>query len=288
MFQKVACFFQRIARFVSKPFLKTWEKIVLIGHTISTVAVNIYDFSKNLALTIGGEFIFVALIISMLWIKKEFVTSLSLLDQSLLQNFIEWYAIIYTIILSIIVGHAWRKYVQINNEIDREADALVLLVQTSRMFKNQKLSKALFYAVKRYVLCQVLWQSRDCRTNGETREKVKEIRQFVVKLMRSESDDTLKTDLLNHYNEAYDARGDRFDLTEQKLPNHSWLIFVLASLVWLWGFLWLEFESGDFKIYILGSTIFTLSYLFYAARDLNDPTKGNWKMKFDSFRNHIF
>jgi hypothetical protein len=95
--------------------------------------------------------------------RKQFVKALTPADQGLLQNFIEWYAVVYTLVLSVIVGQGWRKYNKINNEIDREADSLILLVQTGRMFNNENFSQALFLAVKRYVKC-VLWlQSNDSR-----------------------------------------------------------------------------------------------------------------------------
>ncbi len=279
---------QIITESLTKPWSYIFARFVEVCKLILKVLKITLDSAKKLVLKIGGEVIFVTLIIFLILAQNQLSETLSLADQNLLQNFIEWYAVIYTIILSVIIGQAWRKYIRVNNEIDREADALVLLVQTARMFKDEYLSSALFLAVKRYVKCLILLQSKDRRTNGELREKLRAIREYVVLLMQSETDDCLKSDLLYQYNEVYDARGDRFDLIEQKLPNHTWIIFIIASLVWLWGFLWLNFESTNFKFYILGSTIFTLSYLFYVARDLNDPTTGNWKMKFTSFETHIF
>jgi hypothetical protein len=210
-------------------------------------------------------------------------------DQSLLQNFIEWYAVIYTLVLSVVVGQAWKKYNDINSEIDREADALVLLVQTGRMFQDEIFSPALFFAVKRYVACVTLLQANDHRVEGESHEKMKAVRKCVELLIQSHNaEDSLKSELLHQFNEAFDARGDRFDLLEQKLPNHVWIIFVLASLLWLWGFFWLEFDSIIFKFYVLGASVLSISYLFYLARDLDDPAKGAWKMEFTSFENHVF
>jgi hypothetical protein len=49
-------------------------------------------------------------------------------DQNILQNFIEWYAVIYTLALSLIISNAWVRYNRINSEIDREADELALLI----------------------------------------------------------------------------------------------------------------------------------------------------------------
>jgi hypothetical protein len=135
--------------------------------------------------------------------------------------------VIYTLTLSVIIGQAWKKYTDINNQIDREADALTSLAQSSRMFDDEN-------------------------------------------------------------DEIFDARGDRFDLFEQRLPHHVWIIFVVVSVVWIWGFLWLKFDSDIFEVYVLGATILSVSYLFYLAHDLDDITQGIWKVKFASFENIDF
>jgi hypothetical protein len=42
------------------------------------------------------------------------------------------------------------------------------------------------------------------------------------------------------------------------------------------------------QFYVLGASVLSISYLFYLTRDLDDPTKGAWKMEFTSFENHVF
>lgn len=65
----------------------------------------------------------------------------------------------------------------------------------------------------------------------------------------------LKADLLRHYCDACDARGDRFDQIGQRLPNYIWFLLGAFSIIWLW-FFWarvssglLEFEKVHFGIY---------------------------------------
>jgi hypothetical protein len=115
-----------------------------------------------------------------------------------------------------------------------------------------------------------------------------DVHEFVVLLIKSQDEESLKSELIHQYNEAYDARVNRFDLLEQKLPNHTWIIFIIVTLIWLWGFLWLKFDSIWFNYHILGATILLISYLFYLARNLDDLTKGGWKMKFSSFETNKF
>ena len=248
------------------------------------------ELMKEVISEIWGEAIFVSLVIAMILVKKYFFEDLSNMDQPLLQNFIEWFAVIYSLVLTVIIGHAWKKYSNINNEIDREADSLVLVVQTSKMFKGyDNLTKGLLLAIKRYAKYMIFINAKDKRQKKQSLSKLENIQKFVeLLIIESKGLDCLKSDLLHHFNQSFDARGDRFDLIEMKLPNHVWIIFIITSLLWLWGFLWLNFESKAFESYVLGSAFISVSYLFYLARALNDPTKGIWKMRFDSFKTHIF
>lgn len=121
---------------------------------------------------IWGEAIFVVLILLIIGIRNQFTETLTPDDQNFLQNFfIEWFPIFYTIVLTVIIGYGWNKFSKINNELDREADSLFLLVQTGRMFKNENLSKALSLAVERYVKCVLLLKAADCRMESESYEK---------------------------------------------------------------------------------------------------------------------
>jgi len=243
-------------------------------------------------------------------------------DQALLQNFIEWYAVFYTLALTLIISQAWSKYNNINTAIDREADALALLVQTARMCKDSRtvsLSQGLVDVVIDYANSVRRLRHKDQRTEkkpflqklrgyfikvkNKVRSKdqskvekvspkagenlflkMKKLRDSVILIIESATiAECLKSELIRQYNEAYDARGDRFDLIEQKLSFHVWTIFIMFSLAWLWGFFWLEFKAEPFKSYILGCTIFSITFLFYLARDLDDPTSGFWMMNFEPF-----
>lgn len=251
------------------------------------ISPKITDAIKIWLPKIGIEIVFIFLIFLITWIRSLFDENLSSNDQTLLQNFIEWFAVFYTLVLSVIVGQGWKKYNKINNEIDREADSLTLLVHTGRMFDDIKLREALVLAIKQYAKSVLLLKSNDSRVDSQAFKYMKDIHEFVVVLITSNAEECLKSELLHQYNEAYDARGDRFDLIEEKLPKHTWFVFLAASLIWLWGFLWLEFDSPYFAVYILGSTTTTISYLLYLARSLNDPIAGLWKIKFFSFENHL-
>lgn len=97
--------------------------------------------------------IMVIIILAMTQIESFFVIArpTSEIDQNILQNFIEWYAVIYTLALSLIISNGWVRHNRINSEIDREADELSLLIQIGRMSGDRRLSNNLARAVRIYV-----------------------------------------------------------------------------------------------------------------------------------------
>lgn len=213
------------------------------------------------------------------------------IDQNVLMNYLEWFAIFYAIALSVIVGETWRRYNQINSEIDREADSLKLLVHTSRIFPSQSLSDRLVQAVYAYAVCVLKLEGTDARTMVESHKKMNLIQQRVYDLILNTKDrahEVMKAELLRQYCDAYDARGDRFDLLAQRMPAQIWLILCVFSLAWLWGFLWLKIHEATMSRYIVGCTTWAIGYMFYMARDLNNPARGSWRLDFRPFINNLF
>lgn len=234
--------------------------------------------------------IFIASLYLMIELNSHF-SAIPDFDQTLLQNYLEWYAVFYAISLSVIVSEAWSRHNRINAEIDRESDALKLLVHTSRIFPDKSLSKNLVLSVHAYAVSALKLNCTDSRSTADTRRKMKKIQTDVYELIVNTRDpfhEALKAELLHQYCEAYDARGDRFDLLAQKMPSQVWIILGLFSLAWLWGFLWLKIEDKMVAQYIVGCTAWGIGYMYYMARDLNDPKKGSWKLDFKPFINNLF
>ncbi|MGH7595916.1 MAG: DUF4239 domain-containing protein [bacterium] len=266
-------------------FRPLWALITIKAKTLWKLFLKIIlEFFK----AVCDVVVFVSLLLLMIWLSRKLGKPPDDQDQDLLRSFIEWYAVFYTLALSLIVSQAWRKYNRINSTIDREADALTLLVQTGRLFGNNDLSTQLMITVEGYVNCIRKLRAKDYRTNLVTLQKIRKIRECVGNLITSDKvHDSLKSELIHQYNEVYDARGDRFDLLEQKIPFHIWLIFILFSFAWLWGFFWLIFKYAYLSDYILGCTTLSITYLFHLARDLDDPTSGFWRIKFGSFDSRL-
>jgi len=207
-------------------------------------------------------------------------------DQTLLQSYIEWYGIFFSLALSFIIGQGWRKYLRVNSEIDREIDALTLMVRTSEMLgqKYYQITRTLVRIVILYVDTVKSLTVNDKRMDGDTAELMKEIHECIRDIVKEKKvSDSIKNQLLLHYCEAYDARGDRFDLAAQKLPRIAWFILIVVSFTWLWGFVWLEFHTRELNLYISACTLGSVSFLFLMAWQLDDVRKGRFRMDFSSF-----
>jgi hypothetical protein len=268
---------------------------------IRTLLIFIYRISKKIFIELFKWYdvwIFIIVLYGTMKINKRFFYE-PIADQDLLQNFIEWYAIFYALTLTMIIGEGWNRLNKINFEIDREADALLLLLQTGKLFPNQALFDRLLAAVRDYVQCVSELQLKDDRSHTPSQQRLLTVRHCIDAMIqdngvasrrgarKTNPQEFLKAELLRQYCEAYDARGDRFDLINQKIPKHVWLILGAFSLGWLWGFLWLAFNDKALEVYVLGSTTLSIACLFYVARALNDPTKGSWKLTFKPFKENL-
>jgi hypothetical protein len=268
---------------------------------ISTLLILSYQVIRKILLDIFKWYdlwAFLIILYGMIQVNIRFFEKPQL-DQNLLQNFIEWYAIFYALALTVIIGEAWNRLNKINSEIDREADALKLLLQTGKMFPSKDLFGPLFQAVYAYADCVLKYKFQDHRSQTLSHKLLQSIRNCVDQMIQGgdsqegnvkedNPQEFLKAELLRQYCEFYDARGDRFDLIEQRMPPHIWFVLGTFSLVWLWGFVWLEFHEESLKTYVIGCTTSSIGYLFYVARALNDPTKGAWKLTFKPFKENLF
>ena len=67
-----------------------------------------------------------------------------------------------------------------------------------------------------------------------------------------------------------------------------WATLILASLIWLFGFFWIDFKSECLEAFVTFSTLASVTYLYRLARDLNNLQTGDFKMNFASFKLNTF
>jgi len=69
----------------------------------------------------------------------------------------------------------------------------------------------------------------------------------------------------------------------ERIPSSLWIIVGLLFLFWLLAFSWLDIKTYSLKSYIVGCTVFSITYLFSLARELDDPAKAALRLSFKPF-----
>ncbi|MBN1350897.1 DUF4239 domain-containing protein [candidate division KSB1 bacterium] len=208
---------------------------------------------------------------------------LSECDVGVIQGFIEWFGVLYGLLLAMIVVEVWQKYNLINNEIDKEADALYLLVKTAGYAKNTVQHQNLLRIIHDYAA--FVSQTKNGYENSaeKTNGHLKKLYDCVGEIVCGLKSDAIATELIHRVNEVVDTRGDWIARTKEHISNQLWILLIIASCVWLLSFFGLKIQSIWIALVIVGSSVFVVTALLSFAADLDNPKTGLWTPNFDSF-----
>jgi len=204
-------------------------------------------------------------------------------DIQVIQGFIEWFGVVYGLLLAMIIVEVWTKHNHINSEIDKEADALYLLLKTAG-YSNDKIAYyELIQIIHNYATFVTSVNNGYDKHKNEVQEHLKELYEGVKRLIKEVDSQAIAYELIHRVNEVVDARGDWVARTKEHIPRQLWLLLVVASIVWLVSFLGLKIETFLLSLAIIGSAVFVVTAILYIAADLDNPKDGLWTPKFDSF-----
>jgi len=202
-------------------------------------------------------------------------------DKELIGNFIQWFGLLFSILLALVIVQAWRKHNTVNSLVDKEADALISLLRFARFLENLEIFDNLARAI--YDYCAFLSSAKD--GSKDSKETLEQVFHEVLDAVRSSKQPFLAGEMIRGFDEAADARGDRFALVQERIPGALWFMMVFTSMIWLLGLFWLSFQ--DVNVYVAGfvlfSTMFTVLGLLFIAKDIDNPMSGVWKISFASF-----
>ncbi len=208
-------------------------------------------------------------------------------DQTILGNFIEWYGILFSVLLALVIVHVWTKYNTIDALIDKEADALVSLLRFARFMDNHTIFEPLAKVVDDYCtfFCQPRLSYR--RAMKDSREKLDKIFLEILQAVKSCRQSILTKEIIRCFDEAMDIRGDRDAIIKERIPPMLWFMMVFTSMIWLISFFWLAFRNINLWVamFMLFSTSLTVLGLLLIAKDIDNPVSGMWKISFAAFQN---
>lgn len=218
-----------------------------------------------------------------------------------ISNFIEWFGVLYGILLPLILVRVWEQLDDIDREFDKEADTVKILYKDLYYLSEiseevakigKKISNTLYeYAEhvtsnyqdeikkpdsERLKGDQLLEQIREQLKNLINQSFIKnEILQFLVR------------ELFEKYNEIVDIRGDRISLASQRLFESLRLVALITSIVFLIPFYFAGITTNlpfilDFIL--LGSVTFLVIYIYMLIEDFDQPFDGARKISDESWK----
>ncbi|MFZ5518543.1 MAG: hypothetical protein ACOY90_18075 [Candidatus Zhuqueibacterota bacterium] len=205
-------------------------------------------------------------------------------DSAIIGNFIEWFGVLYGVLLALVVVEVWQRHSLVNNEIDREADALVLLLKTTRYLQDKK--KVLAIAKLIYDYSRIMLRAKHPRqySNPKVNSKLDEIHREIGSVLQ---DDRIplpfSLEMMRYINDAIDIRGDWMSLVRERMPKGIWVLLLFTSVWWVLGFFGLNIENFTIAFTLCSVATFTVSAIIFIVNDLDDPISGLWKTRFESF-----
>ena len=228
----------------------------------------------------------------------EFTSALD--SNGFISNFIEWFGVLYGILLPLILVRAWEQLDAIDREFDREADAARILYKDLQFLSTlpgkvgdmgrditQLLHNYVFYVKNNYKF-EIKQSGDTVRVDGD--KILEDLRVKFNGLLNPEIKQTSVSELLigelfERLNDLTDSRGDRITLASQRLFENLRTIALFTSIVFLVPF----YFAGLTSFYLLDlililSVTFLVIYIYMIIEDLDEPFEGVRKITDESWR----
>jgi len=209
-------------------------------------------------------------------------------------NFIEWFSVLYGLLLPLILIRTWEQFDDIEREFDKEVDVIKILYDdlhfshkiTKKIERNisELLRRYVRHVTKNYTLeLKEYDKETETEIGDEILRKIKKqlVNLFPSEMAHSACPEFLVKELLQRLNDITDTRGSRIWFASQRLFAVFRPISLIASILLIIPFYILGFTiHGNLLIDILifGITFFTIS-IYMIIEDLSKPYEGVWKIK---------
>ncbi|MBL8104949.1 MAG: DUF4239 domain-containing protein [Anaerolineales bacterium] len=220
-------------------------------------------------------------------------------------NFIEWFGVLYGILLPLILVRVWEQLDDIDREFDREADAVRILYEDLSYLKEEgsATGQNISLLLKSYVEHVIKNYPKEIKTQeslvrSTTPERTAgdeiliEIREQFRQLMHSNMMNNkllefLVPELFERLKEITDIRGDRISLASQRLFDSLRIVALITSILFVIPFYFAVFTSktGVLDIILIIGVTLLVIFIYMIIEDLDEPFHGTWKVSDDSWKN---
>lgn len=262
-----------------------------LKHIISVLVRSLSPFKPFLVIVLFSPWLIIVYLI-----VSGATAQLSVNDQTVIHDFIEWFGTAYSLFLALVLVNVWAQFDNVEREFDRELDAVSLIYQTAgyvqalkeenepRIVEFKKKIKDdvfgyLHHVVHKYSIEHLVAQQR---INGE--KFLERIGSNIGSLAHEQmASETLISELFRSLNDARDIRGDRISHAGQQMPDAVWFVSVVASIVWLLPFFALKIINLWVSSILIGGVTFVVVVVLVIIRDLNNPFEGTWKVNLEDW-----
>jgi len=282
--------------------------------SIRTVKDNIISiFSKPITQYTILIIFFIALLVIIQVIFETLAKSgkhvpefLSAADKLLVINFIEWFGVLYGFLLPTILVRVWELFDDIDNTLDREANAVKILTRDLLLLdpRFNKFSIRVLISLQRYSqnVLDFINEKEDEDEEKKTGDEILvNIRKLYLEVFhqgigRPKESDILIDELLTQLNALMANRGERISLSTQRLFQSLKFLAVVTSIVWLVPFYFLYFQDpktfnyiklGLFGWILVVSVTFLVIVILTIIDDLDNPFDGFWMVNIDSWKDLV-
>ncbi len=231
-------------------------------------------------------------------------TFLSLADKQLAINFVEWFGVLYGFLLPTILVRVWEQFDEIDNVLDREADAVnILFGDLLLLHSHKKFKLDVLKSLQDYVRDVRKFLDKPTRPNMDAEiqsgnSTLKQIRSYYLEVFRqtrnkTNEKDVLIDELLEQLNNIIDHRGDRISLSTQRLFESLNFIAIVTSIIWLVPLYFLYFQNqqtgteldlGVFGWLLIIAVTFLVIIILSIIDDLDKPFDGYWTVNKNSWK----
>ncbi len=211
-------------------------------------------------------------------------------------NFIEWFGVLYSILLPLILVRVWEQLDDIDREFDREADVIRIFFEDLYFLreKNEIVGQRISDLLRKYVKHVVKKYSFEVKEIEKERRSGDEIlinirKQFhdliSPEMMSTKDTEFLVKEMFQRLNEIVDIRGDRIGFASQRLFQTFRLVALIASIVFIVPFYIVGFTiqtSTLDNILIVGVTLLVV-FVYLIIEDFDEPFGGTWKIDDESW-----
>lgn len=220
-------------------------------------------------------------------------------NNGFIPNFIEWFGVLYGILLPLILVRAWEQLDAIDREFDREADTVRILYKDLQFLYNlpsqlasagkeiENLLKDYVIHVKKNYTDEIKQSSETARIDGD--KILERIREKFASLLDPSIEQTPVSELIigemfERLNDLIDNRGDRISLASQRLFENLRIIALFTSIIFLVPFYFAGLTSFFlFDLILILSVTFLVIYLYMIVEDLDEPFYGTRKITTESW-----